>query len=111
MKNEVLVVLCSFPSEKEARQIGAALVEKQAAACVNVIPGATSIYRWEGKIHEDSEALGVIKTTRAAYDRLEAMILELHPYEVPEVIALPVGAGSEGYLGWVRGQTELPGTD
>lgn len=104
MKNEVLLVFCTFPNEKEARQIGAALVEKQVAACVNVIPGVTSIYRWEGKVHEDSEVLGVIKTTREAYDRVEATIVELHPYDLPEVVALSVEAGSAAYLKWVGEQ-------
>jgi len=105
MKHEVLVVFCTFPGEKEARQIGAALVEKQVAACVNVLPGVTSIYRWEGKVLEDAEVLAMIKTTRAAYGELEAAILELHPYDVPEVIALPVEAGSAAYLKWVGEET------
>jgi uncharacterized protein involved in tolerance to divalent cations len=104
MKTEALVVLCTFPNETEARQIGAVLVEKQVAACVNLMPGVTSIYQWEGRIHEDAEILTVIKTTRAAYPRLEAMILDLHSYEVPEVIALSVEAGSEKYLAWLGGQ-------
>lgn len=105
MKNEVLVVLCTFPDEKQARQIGAALVEKQAAACVNLVPGLRSIYRWEGKVNDDSEVLGIIKTTRSGFARLEALLTELHPYEVPEVLALPVEAGSTAYLDWVLRQT------
>lgn len=102
MKNEeVLVVLCTFPDEERARQIGALLVERQVAACVNVMPGLRSIYRWEGKVHDEAEALAVIKTTRAAYPALEAVLLEAHPYDTPEVLALPVAAGSEAYLSWV----------
>lgn len=104
MKNEVLVVFCTFSSEKEARQIGAVLVERQAAACVNILPGLTSIYRWEGKVHQDPEVLALIKTTRGTYPQLEALILELHSYDEPELIALPVEAGSQGYLSWVMGQ-------
>ncbi|MCH7228473.1 divalent-cation tolerance protein CutA [Haloferula sp. A504] len=101
MKNEVLVVLCTFPDEERARQIGALLVEKQAAACVNVVPGLRSIYRWEGKVQEDAEVLGIIKTTREAYVRMEALLLEAHPYETPEILALPVEAGAQAYLRWV----------
>lgn len=102
MKNEdVLVVLCTFPDEGQARQIGAVLVERQVAACVNVVPGLRSIYRWQGEVHEDAEVLAVIKTTRETYPRLEAAVLELHPYDTPEVLALPVAAGSAAYLKWV----------
>lgn len=104
MKNaEVLVVLCTFPDEEGARQIGALLVEKQVAACVNVVPGLRSIYRWQGERHEDVEVLAVIKTTREAYPRLEAALLEAHPYETPEVLALPVVAAAEAYRQWVVG--------
>lgn len=111
METETLIVLCTFPSETKARQIGAALVEKQVAACVNIVPGVTSIYRWEGKVHEDAEVLAVIKTKREAYDRLEAAILDLHPYDVPEVIAVPVEKGSEKYLEWVIGQVRAGKVD
>ncbi len=104
MSSEVLVVLCTCPDEEKARQIGAALVERQVAACVNVIPGLRSIYRWQGEVHDEAEVLAVIKTTREAYPRLEQALLELHPYEVPEVLALPVAAGSAAYLDWLRGE-------
>lgn len=99
-------MLCTFPDEERARQIGALLVEKQAAACVNVVPGLRSIYRWGGKVQEDAETLGVIKTTREAYPRLEALLLEAHPYETPEILALPVEAGAEAYLRWVGGSVD-----
>ena len=108
MKSEVMVVLCTFPDFEKARQIGAVLVEKQVAACINLIPGVTSIYRWEGKIEEEGEVLGVIKTTAEAYAALETAILELHPYDTPEVLALPVGKGAEKYLAWVAGQVGQP---
>jgi periplasmic divalent cation tolerance protein len=98
MENAV-VVLCTFPDLDQARQIGAALVERQVAACVNLLPGVESIYRWEGKVERASEVLAVIKTTR--YADLEAAIRELHPYEVPEIIALPVVAGLPEYLKWL----------
>ncbi|MEP4077033.1 divalent-cation tolerance protein CutA [Haloferula sp.] len=104
MKSEAMVVLCTFPDFEKARQIGAVLVERQVAACINILPGATSIYRWEGKIEEESEVLGVIKTTTEAYPALEAAILKLHPYDTPEVLALPVQMGAEKYLAWVAGE-------
>jgi periplasmic divalent cation tolerance protein len=95
-----VVVLCTFPDIEQARQIGAALVERQVAACVNLLPGVESIYRWEGKIERAGEVLAVMKTTR--YADLEAAIRELHPYEVPEIVALTVAAGSANYLKWVE---------
>lgn len=95
-----MVVLCTFPDIEQARQIGAALVERQVAACVNLLPGVESIYRWEGKIERAGEVLAIIKTTR--YPELELAIRELHSYEVPEVLALPVAAGSVDYLKWVE---------
>ena len=109
MECEVLVVFCTFPDETVARQIGALLVERQVAACVSVIGGVRSIYRWEGRICDEAEVLAVIKTTRPVYPRLEAALIELHPYEVPEVLALPVEAGSAAYLGWVAAGVAGPG--
>jgi periplasmic divalent cation tolerance protein len=96
---EPVVVLCTFPDLDQARQIGAALVERQVAACVNLLPGAESIYRWEGKVERAGEVVALIKTTR--YAGLEAAIRELHPYEVPEIVAVPVVAGLAAYLKWM----------
>lgn len=104
METDVLVVLCTFPDELAARQIGAVLVEKQVAACVNVVPGLRSIYRWEGKVCDEAEVLTVIKTTRGRYAELESALGELHPYETPEILALPVERGAEAYLKWVGGE-------
>jgi len=103
MENAV-VVLCTFPDLDQARQIGAALVERQVAACVNLLPGVESIYRWEGKVERAGEVLAVIKTTR--YADLEAAIRELHPYEVPEILALPVTAGLPAFLNWMKESCE-----
>lgn len=108
MNDEVLVVLCTFPDQAVAREIGASAVEKQAAACVNLLPGVRSIFSWQGVTEEDAEVLAVLKTTRRAYLRLEALICEAHPYDEPEVIALPVVAGSPGYLSWVAASTGDP---
>lgn len=98
MENAV-VVLCTFPDIEQARQIGAALVETQVAACVNILPGVESIYRWEGKVERAGEVLALIKTTR--YADLETAIKKLHPYEVPEILALPVATGFPAYLNWM----------
>lgn len=98
---EVMVVLCTFPDLDQARQIGAALVERQVAACVNLLPGVESIYRWQGRVERAGEVLALFKTTR--YPELEAALRELHPYEVPEILALPVAAGLPAYLEWLAG--------
>ena len=86
---EIIVVFCTFPSHELARQIGTTLVEAQLAACVNLCPSVESIYRWQGKVESGREVLAMIKTTAATYPQLEARLKELHPYEVPEIIALP----------------------
>ena len=96
---EAVVVLCTFPDPERARAIAAELVGRRLAACVNLLPGVESIYRWEGKVERAGEVLAVIKTTR--YPELEAALEELHPYEVPEILALPVAAGLAGYLKWL----------
>jgi periplasmic divalent cation tolerance protein len=104
---DVQVVLCTFPDLPQARQIGTVLVEMQLAACVNLIPAVESIFRWEGKVSTEEEVLAVFKTTAERLEELERELLVRHPYEVPEVLALPVGAGSEGYLKWVRSETRV----
>ena len=103
--NDVLVVFCTFPDIGQARQIGTVLVERQLAACVNLLEGVESIYRWEGVVETAAEVLGVIKTTRAAYPALEAALRDLHSYQVPELLALPVVAGLDAYVEWVGKQT------
>ena len=96
------VVLVTAPDEKTARQIARALVEEGLAACVNIIPGLTSIYTWQGEVHEDAEWLLLIKTTDTTYPRLEARIRQLHSYEVPEIIAIAVTKGFHRYLHWIE---------
>ncbi|HEX9050084.1 MAG TPA: divalent-cation tolerance protein CutA [Anaeromyxobacter sp.] len=102
---DALVVLVTTPSPERAAEIARTLVEERLAACGNVVPGLRSIYRWEGKVQDDAEALLLLKTTRARFDALRDRVLALHPYEVPEVIALPVEAGSAAYLAWIAGET------
>ena len=96
------VVLCTSPPER-AVDLARAVVERRLAACVNVIPGLRSIYRWEGEICDDGESLLVIKTRAESVAPLTAALLELHPYDTPEVIALPIeeGAGNPAYLQWL----------
>jgi periplasmic divalent cation tolerance protein len=96
-----IVVLSACDSEEQAARVARALVEQHLAACVNIIPGARSIYRWEGKIEEASEWLLVIKSRRDRFDALRAAIGKIHSYEDPELVALPIVDGSESYLSWM----------
>jgi periplasmic divalent cation tolerance protein len=100
----VMAVLSTAPDVATASQIGAALVEERLAACVNVVEGVSSIYRWKGAVQRDREVLMVLKTTTEAVERLRSRLVELHPYEVPEALALPVSSGHPPYLEWVRAE-------
>lgn len=102
MSKREVVVFVTTSSKKEAKEIGAEVVKSRLAACATVVSVVESIYRWQGKIHSAREALMIIKTTAQCYARLERQILALHSYEVPEIIALPIMAGSESYLDWIR---------
>lgn len=99
--NDLLIVFCTFPDIGKARETGTALVESQLAACVNLIPAVESIYRWEGKVEMAAEVLAVFKTTSAAWPRFESRLKELHPYEVPEIVALRPEQVSARYAQWV----------
>jgi periplasmic divalent cation tolerance protein len=103
--HDALVVLVTAPSPDQAAEIARALVEERLAACGNVVPAIRSIYRWEGKVHDDAEALLVLKTTRGRFEALRDRVLALHPYDVPEVLALPVEAGNAAYLAWIAAET------
>ncbi|MGD8626979.1 MAG: divalent-cation tolerance protein CutA [Anaerolineae bacterium] len=104
--SEPLVVLMTAGSEQEAEQIGEALVKSLLAACVNVVPGVTSIYRWEGAIQRDREWLLIAKTRRDVLDEFIDFVLELHSYDVPEILALPLVGGNEAYLRWLDREVE-----
>jgi periplasmic divalent cation tolerance protein len=104
--SEVLVVFCTCPDAGAAERLAAALVDQRLAACVNILPKILSIYRWEGDVQSDAEALMVVKTTREAYPGLERWLEKHHPYDVPEILALPVQAGSGNYLDWVLNETK-----
>ena len=95
------VVLCACPAEA-ASAIARTLVEEELAACVNLVAGVHSVYWWDGKVAEGSETLLIVKTPPERYAALEARLLALHPYEVPEILALDVAAGAERYLVWAR---------
>ena len=104
--SEAIIVLVTCGSEEEALNISRALVEEQLAACVNLISPVRSIYRWEGKIWDEKEWLLIIKAQRKRFDELEKKVKSLHSYSVPEIIALPIIAGSSSYLDWLAEMTE-----
>lgn len=101
-KSDLCLVYCTCPDSKSADQIALALVEQSLAACVNRIPGVVSTYRWQGHVEQASEHLLMIKTSVAQFDALSRAILELHPYELPEIIAVPIQQGFEPYLKWIH---------
>lgn len=99
--SDIQIVFCTVPDPDTGRRIAAHLVEYRLAACVNLLPGIESCYRWQGEVQRDNEALLMIKTCAADYPGVEAAILELHPYELPEIIAVPLTGGLPAYLDWV----------
>ena len=99
--NERVVALSTAGTAEDAERIARALVERRLAACVNVVPGVVSIYRWKGAVEKDEERLLVIKTRAERLEALREALVELHPYEVPELVALPVEAGHAPYLAWL----------
>ncbi|MEP6608275.1 MAG: divalent-cation tolerance protein CutA [Burkholderiaceae bacterium] len=105
---EALLVLTNCPDETVADRIAVALVEHGLAACVNRSTPVHSTYRWQGKIERTTEVTLLVKTTRERYGDLELAILHLHPYDVPEIIALPITAGNAAYLRWIAAQTTPP---
>jgi periplasmic divalent cation tolerance protein len=96
-----VVVFSTVARAEDAERIGRALVERGLAACVNVVPGLVSIYRWQGQVESQEERLLVIKTRGERFEALREALVALHPYEVPEVVALPVAAGHAPYLAWL----------
>jgi periplasmic divalent cation tolerance protein len=100
MSNELLV-LVTAPNEDLAKRVASALVEERLAACVNIVASIESVYRWEGKVTTDREALLIIKTTAARYEQIEQRVKELHTYSTPEVIAIKIERGSSDYLSWL----------
>ncbi len=103
--DNVLLLLTNLPDAQSARNIARHLIEQRAAACVNILPQCSAVYQWQGKIEEANEVPLLIKTTESAYVRAEKIIREHHPYELPEIIAVPVVAGLPAYLQWVHAET------
>lgn len=98
------VVQCACPDETTALRLARTLVEERLAACAQLLP-CGSVFRWNGKVQEESEILLLLKTSAARWEALEARLRALHPYELPEIIALPILAGSADYLGWIDAET------
>ena len=105
--SDCLLVLTSLPDVAAAQRLARQIVESHAAACVNQLPPCTSTYRWQGKIETASEVPLLIKTSAIAYPRLQALIRSAHPYELPEIIAVPLSAGLPEYLDWVSQETKI----
>lgn len=99
--SQCLLVLTTIGSEDQAARLGRALVEKRLVACVNVVGPVRSLFLWKGKVEDESERLLLMKTRTDRFAELEAAIQELHPYDVPELIAIPIERGSQAYLSWV----------
>ena len=105
--SEVLVVLTNLPDAESAAKLARRIIEARAAACVNQLAPCSSTYRWQDSIETAAEVPLLIKTTRSAYQRLEQLIREAHPYELPEIIAVSVAAGLPAYLDWVGSETQV----
>jgi periplasmic divalent cation tolerance protein len=104
-----LLVLTNLPDRAAAEKLADALIQKRVAACVNILAPCRSVYRWKGAVQHDEEHPVLIKTTRESYAALEAAIREAHPYELPEIVAVPIERGLPAYLDWVAAETMLPG--
>jgi periplasmic divalent cation tolerance protein len=97
----MMIVLCTFPDMEKAREIGTAMVSEGLAACVNLLPGVESIYRWEGRVQQEQEVLAMFKLKSEGFAKLEAALNAKHPYEVPEVVGIHADSVSEKYMKWV----------
>jgi periplasmic divalent cation tolerance protein len=97
----MMIVLCTFPNEEKAAQVGREIVSEGLAACVNIIPGVRSVYRWESKVCDEVEVLAIFKLRADGFGDLEGAILARHPYDTPEIVALDVDQVEERYLSWV----------
>lgn len=101
MQNQYLVVFCTCPEGDSAARLAGALVDAGLAACVNRLPGVVSSFRWQGEVREEAETLLIIKTTNERLAALVERVRALHPYELPEVVAVPVSGGLDKYLDWL----------
>lgn len=108
MDKDHLVVYCTCPSRQVAEHIASVLVDEYLAACANIVSEVTSVYRWQDQVQHDSETLLIIKTHASTYPAMEARIRTLHPYEAPEIIALPICQGAADYLAWINASVTRP---
>jgi periplasmic divalent cation tolerance protein len=104
---DALEIHVTMPDAEQAQTLARALVDEELAACVNIVPGVRSIYRFEDKVHEEDEVLCLVKTHPALFDRLRDRILELHPYDVPEILAFNVHDSSRAYIDWLHGSVAV----
>jgi periplasmic divalent cation tolerance protein len=107
MPPDAIVVITTLASAEEAVTLVRTLLERRLIACGNILPGVRSLYRWEGKVADEREVIVILKTRRVRLDALELAFGELHPYKVPELLALPVSAGLHKYLEWIDDETSL----
>ena len=105
MNDAPLLVFSTVPDRDTGERIATALVRERLAACVNILPAVTSIYHWQGEVQQETELLLLIKTRTSRYPSLEERLTALHPYELPELIAVPIEAGLTGYLQWIQDNT------
>jgi len=104
--SQYIQILCNCPNQSTANNIANELIELKLAACVNILPAVTSVYRWQGKLEQETEVQLQIKTTMELYQSVEEQLLMLHPYDVPEVIALPIINAHQPYLDWIKQNTK-----
>ena len=109
MDEQYLLILNTCPDKETAIRVANILISKRLAACVNILPGLTSVYHWKGQIESSEEHLLLIKSTRTAFAEVESAICGTHPYELPEIVAVPLIAGLESYLSWI-GDNVVTGT-
>ena len=103
---DALLVFTTLPSADKAAEIAKLLVDEKLVACANLLPAIRSIYRWQGKLHDENEVLVLLKTRAENLERLKLRLLEIHPYELPEMLAVPVESGYQPYLDWLAGETK-----
>lgn len=102
---DAIVIFCTVPNKDEAKKISKVLIQESLAACVSTVDKVSSLFSWNGEVCSENELLLIIKTRRELFEKIEIVIKELHSYNVPEIIALPVIVGSEDYLGWIEHET------
>ena len=106
MDNQYSVILITVPSDEVGEKIAVSLLEQNLAACVNILPAINSLYMWKGQAHHDQEILLVVKSRAELFEKIVPAVKRIHPYEVPEIIALPILMGSQSYLDWIGEETK-----